>query len=106
MPTNKTRLARASQNGVDMGMGLFATDGISKGANILTIDEPFVAVLEEKQLKDICSACFDGPEPSKIDYPPGTVKACTRCRVVSYCDKVGQMVFSLSSVTASILIHR
>jgi hypothetical protein len=90
MAINNTRIAPATDStGADIGNGLFATTHINKGSDILTVDTPFVAVLEEKLLKRVCSGCFDTPRPGKIEsHEPGLVKACVRCKVVSYCDKV------------------
>ncbi|KAL5365117.1 SET domain-containing protein [Aspergillus floccosus] len=69
-----------------LGNGLFATENIKPGENILHIQSPFVAVLETQRLTDTCSGCF-----GKRQLESGTeLRACTGCQVVKYCDKTCQ----------------
>ncbi|GAB1211892.1 hypothetical protein ATERTT37_001016 [Aspergillus terreus] len=69
-----------------LGTGLFATENIKPGENILHIQNPFVAVLETQRLTDTCSGCF-----GKRQLESGTeLRACTGCQVVKYCDKTCQ----------------
>jgi hypothetical protein len=84
-------VARAAGHG--MGNGLFAATNIAMGQEILRIQKPFVAVLDSPRLWDTCSACFGirrlqrnrGLDEGGHD---DDLKACTRCQVVHYCDKV------------------
>ena len=79
----------ATQDGISIGLGVFAKTDLVKGKEILVLDDPPIALLEEKQLKTICSACFDTSEGGSIDIrKTWLVKACVRCKVVYYCDKV------------------
>jgi hypothetical protein len=89
----RTEVRPAEQNGISIGLGVFATTDIKKSADIVVLDQPPIALVEEKQLKNICSGCYDVGKGGSIDNRrPGLVKACVRCKVVSYCDKV---LFSL-----------
>lgn len=84
-----TEVRPAKQNDIPIGLGVFAKTNIKKGADVLVINTPMVALVEQKQLERICSGCFDTSKASSIDnIRPGLVKACVRCRVVHYCDKV------------------
>lgn len=86
----QTEIRPAEQNGVSIGQGLFATTAIRKGEDILIVEAPLVALVEEKQLSTICSGCFDTGQPGSIDADDSEpVKACVRCHVVHYCGKVG-----------------
>lgn len=69
----------------DMGNGLFATKDIQVGEDVLKINRPFVAVLDTPKLEDTCSGCFG---KRQLFYGVTTLKACTRCQIVKYCDKV------------------
>lgn len=71
----------------DMGKGLFASSNINTGEDVVRISSPFVAVLNTPQLDDTCSGCF-GKKHAFKDKPVN-LKACTRCQMVKYCDKVG-----------------
>lgn len=85
----RTEVRPAEQNGISIGLGVFATFDIKKGADVLVLDQPPIALVEEKQLKNICSGCYDVGKGGSIDNRrPGLVKACVRCKIVSYCDKV------------------
>ncbi|KAJ5233062.1 hypothetical protein N7468_006018 [Penicillium chermesinum] len=70
-----------------MGNGLFATEAIKVGEDVLHAMTPFVAVLDSPRLDDTCAACFGKRQME------GTVdlKACTGCRVVKYCDRTCQL---------------
>ncbi|GAM38764.1 SET and MYND domain protein [Talaromyces pinophilus] len=84
----RTEVRPAEQNGISIGLGVFATTDIKKSADIVVLDQPPIALVEEKQLKNICSGCYDVGKGGSIDNRrPGLVKACVRCKVVSYCDK-------------------
>lgn len=71
--------------GNGMGTGLFASSDLGTGEDILRISVPFVAVLDTPRLEDTCSGCF-GRRQSVADQVD--LKACTRCQVVKYCDRV------------------
>ncbi|OKL56951.1 hypothetical protein UA08_07822 [Talaromyces atroroseus] len=87
----QTRIAPATDtNGQRIGNGLFATGNIHKGDDVLIVDAPFVAAVEEKLLKRVCSGCFDTSRPGKVDVQ-GLVRGCVRCKVVYYCDKTCQL---------------
>ena len=67
-----------------LGRGLFASNTIKIGEDVLHITSPFVAVLDTPRLSDTCSGCFG----SKPVHHGGSLKNCTGCKVVKYCDKV------------------
>ncbi|KAL1867601.1 hypothetical protein Plec18167_008601 [Paecilomyces lecythidis] len=71
----------------DMGNGLFATKDINVGEDVLKTNRPFVAVLDTPRLEDTCSGCFG---KKQLFYGVETLKACTRCQVVKYCDRACQ----------------
>lgn len=75
------------------GNGLFATTDIAAGELIFSLERPAVAVLDSKQLDIVCSNCFASSEDRGVKYGDVadvvTVKACTGCRVLRYCSKVG-----------------
>ncbi|PGH10788.1 hypothetical protein AJ79_05261 [Helicocarpus griseus UAMH5409] len=68
----------------DKGLGLFATSHLRPGDNVFAITANFATVLDTDRLADTCSNCFAtvGDEVN----PDLTLKACTGCRVVKYCD--------------------
>jgi hypothetical protein len=65
-----------------MGQGLFATSDIDVAQDVVIVQKPFVAVLDTPRLADTCSGCF------KMREEENTLRACTQCRIVKYCDKV------------------
>jgi SET and MYND domain-containing protein len=87
-------IARPAGNG--MGNGLFAATNITMGQEVLRIQKPFAAVLDSPRLQDTCSGCFgirrlqrnQGSGSGAIHDDVAELKACTRCQVVRYCDKV------------------
>lgn len=72
-----------------MGSGLFALCSISPGTELIRIDSPLTAVLDSARLADTCAGCYDSRRAPDAAGNPGELKACTRCRVVRYCGKVG-----------------
>ncbi|KAL1965972.1 hypothetical protein VTN77DRAFT_4912 [Rasamsonia byssochlamydoides] len=79
---------RAAGNG--MGNGLFAATDIEMGQDLLSIQKPFVAVLDTLRLQDTCSGCFGLKQQQQEQKTPEEavkLKSCTRCQVVRYCDK-------------------
>ncbi|PWY74583.1 SET and MYND domain protein [Aspergillus sclerotioniger CBS 115572] len=70
-----------------LGRGLFASTDIAVGENVLDIPIPFVAVLDTQRLEDTCSGCFG---QRQLENEEITLKACTGCQVVKYCDKTCQ----------------
>ncbi|KAL4888946.1 hypothetical protein BDV59DRAFT_187581 [Aspergillus ambiguus] len=81
--STKTKPDQASDG---LGNGLFATQRINTGEDVLHIPSPFVAVLETQRLTDTCSGCFG---KRQLENETET-KACTGCQVVRYCDKTCQ----------------
>ena len=67
-----------------MGNGLFATENIKVGEDVMHAKSPFVAVLDKPRLDDTCSGCFGRRQMEGDAF----LKACTGCRVVKYCDRV------------------
>ncbi|KAL5343926.1 hypothetical protein BJX70DRAFT_3510 [Aspergillus crustosus] len=72
------------------GRGLFATTDLRVGDTLLHVQEPFVAVLDSKRLEDTCSACFSQRQLAASPDNGITLKACTGCKVIRYCDKTCQ----------------
>ena len=73
------------------GTGLFASEAIPPGVEILQIERPLVYVLDSPHLKDTCSECsLSLPEKSRDHAPHGkSLKACHGCKITRYCCKVG-----------------
>ena len=89
LPSLTTRtVVHTAPNG--MGNGLFATDDIKIGEDVIHAKVPFVAVLDTPRLEDTCAGCFG----KKQLETGGGLKACTGCRVVKYCDRVSIYVHS------------
>lgn len=82
--TTKT-VSRPAPDG--MGNGLFATEALKVGEDVLHAKTPFVAVLDSPRLDDTCSGCFG----RKQMEGNAELKACTGCRVVKYCDRVSPL---------------
>ncbi|KAJ5890171.1 hypothetical protein N7504_010981 [Penicillium tannophilum] len=70
-----------------MGNGLFATEDIKVGGDVVHAQTPFVAVLDSSRLDDTCSGCFG---KRQMQEGNADLKACTGCRVVRYCDRTCQ----------------
>ncbi|KAJ5915977.1 hypothetical protein N7454_010884 [Penicillium verhagenii] len=70
-----------------MGNGLFATEDIKVGGDVVHAQTPFVAVLDSSRLDDTCSGCFGKRQMKEGN---ADLKACTGCRVVRYCDRTCQ----------------
>ncbi|PYI05835.1 SET and MYND domain protein [Aspergillus sclerotiicarbonarius CBS 121057] len=70
-----------------LGRGLFASTDIAVGESVLDIPIPFVAVLDTQRLEDTCSGCFG---QKQLENEEISLKACTGCQVVKYCDKTCQ----------------
>ena len=85
------------------GRGLFSTESVGAGQEILRVERPLLASLDTPHLKDTCNNCFiwisetvqplnnsltvwQGAEAGQQVKP---LKACLGCKVVSYCSKVG-----------------
>lgn len=88
------------------GNGLFTSEDIAAGELILEIDRPFLAVLDTPRLNDACSNCFvwvpaGGTAVDGDDRENVTLRACTGCKVVKYCGKVGGGLFVLSACLLS-----
>lgn len=73
------------------GTGLFAPCDLATGSNVFAIPTSFATVLDTARLEDTCSNCF-GTRAIKAEavgnQEHGSVKICTGCRTVRYCDKV------------------
>ena len=80
-----------SQETAAAGTGLFASEAIPPGVEILQIERPLVYVLDSPHLKDTCSECsLSLPEKSRDHAPHSkSLKACHGCKITRYCCKVG-----------------
>ena len=69
------------------GFGTFTSKEISAGQLIFKVERPLVVVLDFPRLSDTCEWCLknvqDGTDGGR------SLKACTGCKVVRYCSKVG-----------------
>ncbi|KAK0511217.1 hypothetical protein JMJ35_006769 [Cladonia borealis] len=71
------------------GNGLFTIKAIDAGEEVLRIERPLVAVLNQKHLTRACEWCFiwvsegEGEAKTKL-------RACQGCRIVRYCSKTCQ----------------
>ena len=73
------------------GSGLFASEAIPPGVEILQIERPLVYVLDSPHLKDTCSECSLWLPEKRHDHAPHSksLKACHGCKITRYCCKVG-----------------
>jgi hypothetical protein len=79
-----------------LGNGLFTTSEFAPGEPVVLIKRPFVAVLDTPQLKDSCSGCFTVVDDTSVSSTnekenedlSSSLKTCTGCKVVKYCNKV------------------
>ncbi|KAF6236550.1 hypothetical protein HO173_005331 [Letharia columbiana] len=73
----------------DAGTGLFASEAIPPGVEILRIERPLVSVLDSPHLKDTCSECSLWLPQNDDDRDPKCkrLKACQACKVTKYCCK-------------------
>lgn len=71
----------------DAGTGLFASDAIPPGVEILRIDRPLVFVLDSPHLRDTCSDCSLWlPENGHYWVPQiKRLKICQGCKTTRYC---------------------
>ena len=83
------------------GTGLFASEAIPPGVEILQIERPLVYVLDSPHLKDTCSECsLSLPEKSHDRAPHSkSLKACHGCKIARYCCKVGYRRFDVCCQT-------
>jgi hypothetical protein len=77
----------------EAGTGLFAARQIKLSEAILSVDQPLMLALDTPRLNDTCYYCLLFLErPGSIGRndkaETKTLKACTGCKVVRYCDKV------------------
>lgn len=84
-----------TQRSLDAGRGVFASDAIPPGVEILRIDRPLASVLDSPHLKDTCSECNlwlpeNGASQSK------RLKTCQGCKITRYCCKVGSFSLQLT----------
>lgn len=101
MPLTQGRARSAASAIAGAGNGLFATTDIAAGELIFSLERPAIAVLDSKQLDRVCSNCFASSEDRAVKYGDVAsvvnVKACTGCRVLRYCSKVGLIGEELSA---------
>jgi hypothetical protein len=77
----------------EAGNGLFATRQIKLNNTVLSVGQPLMLALDTPRLNDTCYCCHLFMEKSAQMKRDGkikakTLKACTGCTVVRYCDKV------------------
>ena len=78
--------------------GLFTSKDIGPGELIIQIKHPLITILDSARLKQHCEWCLrkgaedDGANKAEDDV---RLRACTGCRIVRYCGKVGQILFLL-----------
>ncbi|KAB8233323.1 S-adenosylmethionine-dependent methyltransferase [Aspergillus alliaceus] len=70
-----------------LGRGLFASDNINIGEDVLHITSPFVAVLDTQRLGDTCSGCLGSYH---LQQRSPTLNRCAGCKVVKYCNRACQ----------------
>lgn len=82
------------------GTGLYTSKQIEAGKLVFKDERPLITVLDSARLRGCCEWCLTaGHEGGDLDDGYGGVRlrACTGCRVVRYCSKVGQGIFLLFS---------
>ena len=70
------------------GNGLFTLKAIDAGEEVLRVERPLVAVLNQGQLIAACEWCFIWVPEGK-GTPTTKLRVCQGCRIVKYCSKVG-----------------
>lgn len=78
-----------TQRLADAGTGLFASEAIPPGTEVLRIDRPLAYVLDSQHLKDACSECILSlPENGNDrDSQSKRLKACQGCKITRFCCK-------------------
>lgn len=88
------------------GYGVVATKDISAASQICSITRPLLVALDTPRLKDTCYACFQQAKDKHelafkqnrtTDGEEKSLKVCTGCRVVRFCDTVGLCLVSCHS---------
>lgn len=105
MSTNVTNVY--SKKTKNAGNGLFASRDIPAGDLILLVNRPFLAVLDTPHLDDACSNCFvwvpqGGAAAGGDERDDVVLRACTGCKVVKYCGKVGSGLFLLPACLSGV----
>lgn len=82
-----------SDTTTDAGKGLFAAAHIQLDHAILEVYHPTILALDTPRLKDTCYSCLlftekSGPLKRNEPEQDKTLKACTGCSVVRYCNTV------------------
>lgn len=72
---------------VNAGLGLFTIEALPAGHLIAQIERPLITVLDSARLTDTCEWCLRVVQGD--DGSSASLKACTGCRIVRYCSKVG-----------------
>jgi hypothetical protein len=77
----------------EAGTGLFAARQIKLNEAILSVDQPLMLALDTPRLNDTCYCCLlflerSGSIKRNDKAETKTLKACTGCKIVRYCDKV------------------
>lgn len=79
------------------GQGLFAAQDIKPGELIFDLARPAVAALDTGSLPSVCANCFASAAGASVLHGEVngniTVKACTGCKTLRYCSKVGSQLF-------------
>ena len=86
LPAHITTRAVPSQ-----GIGLFTSQPLEAGEFIFKDQRPLITVLDSARLRNCCEWCLTAGHDGDLDDGGGGVRlrACTGCRVVRYCTKVG-----------------
>lgn len=85
------------------GTGLFTSQPIDAGELVFRVERPLITVLDSARLSVSCEWCLAGGkrDGDGVDgggwEGEGTVRpsACTGCRIVRYCSKVGGVLLCL-----------
>ena len=107
--TNQPSLVTVRKASNDAGNGLFASEPLGAGEEILRIDRPLVSVLDSPHLRDACSNCYVWvPEGAvgQFGEEKGTqvkLKACQGCKINRYCSKVD--LFFLTTFPSKDFLH-
>ncbi|KAK6338245.1 hypothetical protein TWF730_002317 [Orbilia blumenaviensis] len=77
------------------GRGVFASDTIPAGSEILSVTDPLICIPDEAHLDTCCHYCMAEAtdEASSVNQafrPPVKLSYCLGCRVVKYCSKACQ----------------
>ena len=84
------------------GFGLFTSEEIPAGQLIFAVERPLIVELDSARLTDTCGWCLKNVQDGAGEAV--NLKACTGCKVLRYCSKVGVWTSRFSSRSSVVAI--